>query len=168
MKINRTILYAICLTFSLSACGPGQVFGPTLTSTPTLTSVPTPTSTAAPTLTSTPTATVPPTPILYDGNWYGTTTAGGKFSFKVTNNGIESIKVSFGLAIKNGSCNITMDTTISPALSISANEFSIPAPELTVTGVFDSATTASGTVEASATSPRCSGGINVTWTAEKE
>jgi hypothetical protein len=86
----------------------------------------------------------------------------------VPESGIATIKVSFGVSIKNGSCNVTMDTSISPPWSISLNEFSISTTELKIKGVFDSPTSASGTVEAAATSPRCSGGINVTWTAEKE
>jgi hypothetical protein len=62
-----------CLVFlglALAGCGPGQLFGPTLTPTPTDT--PTPTSTPTATATSTPTATPTPrpgldTPILIKG-----------------------------------------------------------------------------------------------------
>jgi hypothetical protein len=168
MKSYRTVLLAIYLTFSLSACGPGQVFGPTVTSTPTITLTPTSTPTATSTPLPTFTPTLKPTPIVYDGDWFGTISSGGKISFKVSENGIASIKISFGITIKNGSCNITMDTSISPPLDISLNQFSLSTTELKIKGVFDSATTASGTVEASANSAHCSGGVNVTWTAEKE
>jgi hypothetical protein len=164
MKNHRTIMFAICLSFSLSACGPGQIFGPTLTSTPTITITPSFTPTPLPTFTPT----LKPTPIIYDGYWNGTTSAGGRFSFVVSESGIATIKVSFGLSIKNGSCNVTMDTSISPPWSISLNEFSISTTELKIKGVFDSPTSASGTVEASTNSAHCSGGVNVTWTAEKE
>lgn len=63
MKIKFQIaIISLILSISfLSACGPGQLFGPTLTPTPTNTSTPTltptPTLTITPTLTSTPTAT---------------------------------------------------------------------------------------------------------------
>jgi hypothetical protein len=168
MKNHRTIMFVICLGFLLSACGPGQIFGPTLTSTSTITITPsfTPTPSATPLPTSTPT--LKPTPIVYDGDWSGTISSGGKISFKVSENGISSIKISFGLSIKNGSCNVTMDTSISPPLDISLNQFSIATPELKINGIFDSATIASGTAEASANSAHCSGGVNVTWTAEKQ
>ena len=168
MNSCRIILLAIGLTFSLSACGPGQLFGATLTPTPTITatntSTPTPTSTPLPTYTPT----LKPTPIVYDGEWYGITSAGGKISFTISDNGMTSIKISFGVTIKNGSCNITMDTSISPPLDISLNQFSIPTPDLKINGIFNSASTSSGTIEASVSSAHCSGGINVTWTAERK
>lgn len=81
---NRT-LSAILLVFSifLSSCGPGQLFGPTITPTPTSTSTPTltptntltltptntltPTSTNTPTNTPTSTATSTPEPICNPG-----------------------------------------------------------------------------------------------------
>lgn len=55
MKTKRLGLatFVVALSFVLSACGPGQMFGPTLT--PTLTNTPTPTNTPIPT--NTPTAT---------------------------------------------------------------------------------------------------------------
>lgn len=65
------IFVALFLTLAslLSGCGPGQLFGPTLTPTPTITSTPTttPTPTATATFTPLPTATptatpLPPTP----------------------------------------------------------------------------------------------------------
>lgn len=46
----------------VSGCGPGQLFGPTLTPTPTATSTPTPTATCTPTPTDTPTLTPTRTP----------------------------------------------------------------------------------------------------------
>lgn len=64
MKVNpnlRKLAFSIstCFILSLSACGPGQFLGPTLTSTPTPTLTPTVTLTSTPTLT--PTATLTPT-----------------------------------------------------------------------------------------------------------
>ena len=63
MKYAANILL-ILLVISISACKPGQLFGPTLTptSTPTLTSVPTNTPTQTPTITPTPSPT--PLPVV--------------------------------------------------------------------------------------------------------
>lgn len=62
--MRKLIALLILLSFSISACGPGQIFGPTITPTPTSTSTPTqtPTSTPTPTSTSTPTPTSTSTP----------------------------------------------------------------------------------------------------------
>lgn len=69
--MKRTLIALFLLSFLISACGPGQIFGPTVTPTPTNTSIPTSTPTTAPTPiptetptplpTLTPTVTVPPT-----------------------------------------------------------------------------------------------------------
>ena len=53
--------FLIC--FLISACGPGQLFGPTITPSPTSTLTPTPTLTPTSTPTSTPTETPTPTPV---------------------------------------------------------------------------------------------------------
>jgi len=64
----KHILIVIILIISISACSPGQVFGPTKTPTSTITFIPsptltpTPTSTPTPTFTSTPTFTLTPIP----------------------------------------------------------------------------------------------------------
>ncbi len=63
--MNRNFqMLAVCLSLSLllSACGPGQLFGPTITPTRTSTLTPAPTATSTSTLTptSTPTPTLPP------------------------------------------------------------------------------------------------------------
>jgi hypothetical protein len=58
--MKRTLLALFLLSFLISACGPGQVFGPTFTPTPTNTSTPTSTPTITPT--STPTTTPTPLP----------------------------------------------------------------------------------------------------------
>jgi hypothetical protein len=59
MKRTLTILFVF--SFLISACAPGQMFGPTFTPTPTNTSTPTSTPTITPTLTSSPTPTKKPT-----------------------------------------------------------------------------------------------------------
>jgi len=79
VSLVSLILFA---SFVLSACGPGQLFGPTITPTPTNTptTTPTPTPTSTPTLTPTststptPTQTFTPTPTLVPiavGKWSG-------------------------------------------------------------------------------------------------
>ncbi|MBI5353018.1 MAG: hypothetical protein HZB50_10300 [Chloroflexi bacterium] len=61
IKFQNTVILLVLSVSFLTACGPGQLFGPTLTptptNTPTSTLTPTPTLTLVPTLTSTPTAT---------------------------------------------------------------------------------------------------------------
>ena len=52
----------VCLSVFLSACGPGQLLGPTLTPTPTVTFTPTVTPTVTPTFTPAPTFTSTPVP----------------------------------------------------------------------------------------------------------
>jgi len=57
-------LILVMISLLVSSCGPGQLFGPTITPspTPTLTPTITPTPTLTPTPTSTPTPTITPTP----------------------------------------------------------------------------------------------------------
>ena len=93
-------LVLIIIGLLLSACGPGQLFGPTITPTPTHTPTKTPTitptmtltptETPSPTLTSVPTETPTPTetskPLVISelsGVWNGTTADGSPFRFSV-------------------------------------------------------------------------------------
>jgi hypothetical protein len=163
---HRTLFLLLLTSILLSACRPGQVFGPTTTLTPSATLTPSPTATLTPAPTSTPT--LKPTPIVYDGEWAGTTSAGGRVTFRMEGNNLVAIRVNFGLSTKNSNCNVDMNTTISPGLSLSVNTFSLQTTDLTIKGAFDSATTASGTVIASHDSPHCSGGVDLTWTAERK
>ena len=70
MKCTRMLCLAVLLLITLleSACGPGKMFGPTLTPTPTITFTPTntplPTDTPPPPPTFTPVPTVPAPPTL--------------------------------------------------------------------------------------------------------
>jgi len=174
--LRRPALILFLLSFFLPSCGPGQLFGPPLTSTPTVTPTftptLTPTATLTPTLTPTPTATFTrtpsPTPVVYDGQWSGRTESGGKISFVVMQNGVSSFKVNFYVSIPNGSCDVSMNVSMSPYLDIANDQFNINAPEVKVEGTFDSPSTASGNIIASANHKNCSGGINMTWTAEKQ
>ena len=174
--IYRSLLIMLLLSLLISACGPGQLFGPTLTPTPTITptstSTLTPTATLTPTSTLTPTATLTrtprPTPIVYDGKWSGRTSAGGKVIFEVLKNKISSLTVNFHLTITNGTCDVSIKVDIPSGLDIRANHFNINASNLIVAGTFDTATTASGTVRATESNGKCQGGVNLTWTAEKQ
>lgn len=65
-KKHRTIvILVLMMSLLISSCGPGQLFGPTITPSPTYTLTPTltPTSTSTLTPTPTPTPTLTPTPI---------------------------------------------------------------------------------------------------------
>jgi hypothetical protein len=95
-----SIVALMILFVSISACSPGQLFGPTLTTTPTTTLTPTntPTPTKTATLTNTPTLTATPVPNgpcdnpllpLGTGNqWtYRVTTTSGESRFSLTSLG---------------------------------------------------------------------------------
>ncbi|MBI3152027.1 MAG: hypothetical protein HYZ21_07845, partial [Chloroflexi bacterium] len=76
MKIKNILPIFLAFSMALTACGPGQLFGPTVTTTATITLTPTNTSTPTATLTPTPippTSTPTPIPIfLTDGThkWF--------------------------------------------------------------------------------------------------
>ena len=61
MKRAITKIFFILITFAISACGPGQLFGPTITPSPTNTLTPTATPSPTATFTCTPTFTSSPT-----------------------------------------------------------------------------------------------------------
>ena len=93
------------LSVSISACGPGQLFGPTLTPTPTSTPTATPTLTPTPSLTPTPTFTPTSTPTPVPGGpcdnplvplggtrdqWmYRVFTADGETNFHISSLGVQ-------------------------------------------------------------------------------
>jgi hypothetical protein len=166
---TRASLFLLASAIALSACGPGALFGPTLTPTatvtPTASSTPIPTATGTATRTPTPT----PTPVVYDGEWSGTTGAGGRVKFRIENNRLVSIRVSFGFALQNSSCNVDVNSTITPGLPLDRNHIEFEAPSsLAFRGTFDSATTAAGTLSGWQDTPNCTGGIHLTWDAEKQ
>ena len=88
-KRNFFLISAILIGLLSTGCGPGQLFGPTITPspTPTLTPTLTPTITPSPTATLTPTATATPTPScsIDDGKW-----SGQGISFEILNCAITS------------------------------------------------------------------------------
>lgn len=97
-----SLIACIILLISISACGPGRLFGPTLTqtpsSTPTPTLTPTPTATLTPTPTNTPTATPVPDgpcdnpllPLGRQNQWtYRVTTSSGESQFSLASLGVQ-------------------------------------------------------------------------------
>jgi hypothetical protein len=62
--MKTQVVPTILIVLLLSACAPGQAFGPTITPSPTITNTPSPVPTSTPTLTPEPTSTptLPPTP----------------------------------------------------------------------------------------------------------
>lgn len=62
-KQYYALISLLLVSLIASGCGPGQVFGPTITPTATLTPVPTSTSTPTPTFTPNPTVTFTQTPV---------------------------------------------------------------------------------------------------------
>jgi len=119
-KQQTIAILVLVMSLVLSACGPGQVFGPTITPTPTLTSTPTITPTlapsATPTVTFTPTSTLTPTPscTVQNGDW------SGDFSdFKVDNCTITS--ASFTIQANGGGTDTI--TLIKQSIPIANNEF---------------------------------------------
>ena len=153
----------IILTIFLTACA-----GPANQTVPTTRMTPVPTRTQAPLPTAPLTHTPIPTPIVYDGDWSGTTDSGGTIQFTIQNNAVVSLRVNFGFSTNNASCNVDSNTTISPGHPISGDGFQIDIPSLKLTSVFNSPTAASGTLAASADSRRCHVSVNLTWTAEKQ
>ncbi len=95
---------AIIITFlSMTACSPGQLFGPTLTATPTITL--TPTYTTTPTITTTPTntPTLTPTPVPAGpcDNPLVPLGAGNQWTYRVTTTKGESLFRLASLEIQN-------------------------------------------------------------------
>lgn len=153
-KITIVLIFCIVLT----ACGPGQVFGPTITPTPTKTLTPTPTftptNTPKPTVTPRPTATPSPTLELScdikDGDWesneIGTKYATGPI-FKFTVKDCQITQASFWVNLGHG---VTIGLSIEDNITIQDKTFSYTSPDspygFSVEGTFDSEIYAHGTI----------------------
>jgi len=166
---QRTV--AICflaMSMLISGCGPGQLFGPTVTPTPTPTSTPTRTPTPKPT--ATPTSTPKPT---LDGVWTGTTSQEKAISFRVVDNTVESLEIGYN--VEGANCTVGTETKFGPGLSglITENKFSLEIPGLsgqkyTITGSFNDFNSASGDLQISGQDFLCGKfTVNATWTARK-
>jgi hypothetical protein len=150
-------------------CNSVQLFTSTPTPIPTITS----TSTATATATSTPllptsTFTPRPTPVTYDGQWSGKTSAGGPISFSVTSNTVAKLSVSYGFAVRRGSCEVNLAIKFSEPLKIVNQEFTIQGQNFTITGKFLSSENVSGDLTASQASSQCDKYVHLTWNAQKE
>jgi len=191
-KHKRTFLILMVLMiFLFSSCGPGQLFGPTITPTPTYTpsqtptatptmtltptNTPSPTLTSIPTETATPTETPPPISIsALGGGWTGTTADGSRFRFIVERSIVSPIHLEYNsfiverkqiFACGQGFFFPSASTLSSPIENYKFTiSWSVPFPidfKFTVEGVFSSATSASGTLKFSCID-------STTWTASKQ
>jgi hypothetical protein len=158
IKLSTILLLLVSSTF-LSACGPGQLFGPTLTPTPTNTSTPTltptPTITPSPTITLTATVTISPAPDCQavSGNWESHETAAGFdgptriLTFTVSNCTI----TSWQIWVYPAPGELMWLFPVTTILPITDNQFvhdeDTPGGIFTFQGVFDSATSSHGTLE---------------------
>lgn len=181
MNTKIKAILVLVTSLVLSGCGPGRLFGPTLTPTPTLTSTPTltltptltSTSTLTPTatLTSTPTLTPTPTCQAANGDWQSNETVEGVFpiiAFTVQNCIITSwtIYVSLG----NGYVQTWLGVSV---ISITNNQFSQDKDTgkgiFTLEGVFDSAASSHGTIKfpkgISLAGAILSHDVSIPWTA---
>jgi hypothetical protein len=152
----------------VSGCGPGQLFGPTVTptatATPTSTLTPTPKPTA--TLTSTPKTTL-------DGTWTGTTSQEKPISFRVAGNSIEFLEL--GYTVEGANCTVGTETKFGPGLLclITENKFSLEIPGLNgqnyfVMGSFNDFNSASGDLQISGQDFLCGKfTVSATWTTRK-
>ena len=189
MNTSQRIISGSIVFLSLlaSGCGPGQLFGPTVTSTPTLTPANTSTPSLTPTLTSTstpsstpteaPTPTETPAPVLdLFGDWSGTIAQGLPLSFRVRGDTmlVTSFKIDEFTVLLNSvvACGGILFFGEPIGAPIENNKFTVRVelppsgfpPAFTtviIEGVFSSATSAVGTFEVSCREP-------TTWTASKQ
>jgi hypothetical protein len=157
-KVKELItVCSLTLSLMISGCGPGQLFGPTLTptSTPTFTPTLTPTATVTPTPTLTPTATQTPRPTKTpippkSGRWSGTSPGWDPpltIRFDVVNNSIKN----FRMVIPRGfqQCVVKGETalTLSPS---GDNKYiftiTLAFPDQEVFGLFETSSTVTGKV----------------------
>jgi hypothetical protein len=174
MKPLRILLEIACV-ISLSACGPGQLLGPTLTLTPTSTPTNTPTNTptSTPTPTATPTPTLTPTPIIYDGDWKGITKLGWPVALTIAHNTLVKYDVQYGYS----DCHIEIAYDIDKIpesdkpidIKIDQNAFEIssisPGYTLIFSGIFSSPSKVSGILKAD--TGQC-GSVDTTWDATRK
>jgi hypothetical protein len=153
IKLQITVFLSLLSILILPACGPGQLFGPTLTPTPTSTSTPTltPTPTITPTATATHTASPTPACLAANGNWESKETSdffGGRvpiLTFVVSNCEITSWEIR---TYPVPGELLTWQGTF--ALSITDNQFAHNEDTgmgiFSLEGIFDSATSSHGTL----------------------
>lgn len=94
----------------------------------------------------------------FDGTWSGTTSAGKRFEFVVQNNVVNSILVEFESA---SGCESPYQV-LNLAAQITANSFSRTGLFSTITGTFNSSSSASGEITL-----LCDPALTLTWTASR-
>jgi hypothetical protein len=107
-----------------------------------------------------PTTPVAPTAPSYDGGWAGTTSQQQLFRFTVANGGVTDVDTAYLSSTRKPPGPVPIRQSFSPAPPISDGRFVIRGDGFTITGVFGSPTTASGTLEV--------GGSAITWQAAKQ
>ncbi|MCI0698587.1 T9SS type A sorting domain-containing protein [candidate division KSB1 bacterium] len=105
-----------------------------------------------------------------DGEWSGTTSQGKKIDFSTKDNGLWAISVDF--VFNFGSCTLSGPASRrnfqTPIVVIAENKFSVSVSQrISVTGMFTSDTTASGTIRAEVNVPGCQGQAETSWRARK-
>lgn len=113
-----------------------------------------------------------------NGVWKGSTSQNKPISFVITGNGVSSMTIGYAIqgdaCVSEGSAAIRLDAP----QAINNNQMAIEvrgapptALDYTVTGAFNSATTAAGNIrinfDNTAANPPCSGSASVTWQAAK-
>jgi len=148
---------------------------PTATPTPTATHAATPTPTLTPTSThtptTTPTKTATPTatfkPIVYDGEWWGSTSDGRPIYFKIVNNAVTVLSVELGFG-----CNAKITLNLNTPQYVGGGKIGVTSKSspssMVLAGTFASNTAASGTLEASLSRPECSGNAKLKWQATRQ
>ena len=162
MKANIKLMIVIgFISLIVTACGPGQVFGPTITPPPTITLTPTttstPTITPSPTLTSTPTLTPTPTLIVSctipNGKWEGEVKENANYymfirkplvSFEINNCVVRSVEIwSFPALNEIFFTQVELIPVINDAFE---HQVTSPSGAYTINGIFTSQTSATGTL----------------------
>jgi hypothetical protein len=106
----------------------------------------------------------------YSGSWSGTTSQGKSISFTVVPAGITQLRIEF--RVSGFGCTVSGTITFGypTPKPISGNTFTFSGSAIdlsySISGTFDSTTTASGTMNIT-TSGGCSGSANFTWSAIK-
>jgi hypothetical protein len=95
----------------------------------------------------------------YDGSWSGATSQNKPFSFTIAGNALTRIETQFVVP----GCTVTQ--TLTGAIPITGNTFSVTAGGTAIQGTFGSLSSAFGTVHYTSSNPACSGTVNATWSA---
>lgn len=169
---------------STATATPTNTTTPTATETATPTETPTPTPSHTPTITPTPTPTPTPTETRtptptpftgYDGDWSGMTSQELPISFTVQNYVVTSLTVEFKKTNFSFTCTYTLnhfrDTPITGNTFQVTGQAGSPTGAsviYTITGTFNSNTSASGDLQMTVDDVLCNGDVNATWTATKQ